>query len=112
MRRVSWNLWTIQKMLNKILFFGNERLASGVTTTAPTLRALLNAGYEITGLVVAQQESGASRKAREQEIVQVAKEHGIRVFVPEQLRHMETELGACGAEIGVLAAYGKIVPGS
>lgn len=102
----------MKKTLNKILFFGNERLASGVTTTTPTLRALLAAGYDVTGVVVAQREPGASRSAREQEIVQVAEAHGIRVFSPDQPRHIEAELRALGAEIGVLAAYGKIVPAS
>jgi methionyl-tRNA formyltransferase len=96
--------------LNKILFFGNERLASGISTGAPTLRALAQAGYEITGVVIAQSEFGASRKVRETEIVQVAKEYGIRLFAPAQLREITAELATCQASVGVLVAYGKIVP--
>jgi methionyl-tRNA formyltransferase len=99
-------------MSNKILFFGNERLASGVTTSAPVLRALIAAGYEITGLVVAQNEAGATRKARELEIVQVASGHGIGVLSPAKLSGARDELAALGAELGVLIAYGKMVPQS
>lgn len=99
-------------MLNKILFFGNERLASGVTTTAPLLRGLIAANYKITGVVVAQADVQASRRERQLEIVQVAAEHQIPVFAPAKLRQAADELAALGAEIGVLAAYGKIVPQS
>ena len=97
-------------MSNKILFFGNERLASGVATKVPVLRALIQAGYDITGVVIAQSERGASRRTREPEIVQVARAHNIPTFVPTQPRELLTELTSAGAEIGVLAAYGKIVP--
>lgn len=99
-------------MLNKILFFGNERLATGLGTTAPTLRALIEAGYEITGVIVAQNEIGSSRNARELEIVQVANAHNIPVLSPKNLRESVNEIAEFGAEIGVLVAYGKIVPQS
>lgn len=97
-------------MLNKILFFGNERLATGLGTTAPTLRALIAAGYEITGVIVAQNELGNSRKSRELEIVQVANVHNIPVLSPAKLSEAADEIAELGAEIGVLVAYGKIVP--
>ena len=99
-------------MLNKILFFGNERLATGLGTTAPTLRALIEAGYEITGVIIAQNEIGNSRKSRELEIVQVAQAHDIPVLAPKNLRESVEEIAEFGAEIGVLVAYGKIVPQS
>lgn len=99
-------------MLNKILFFGNERLGTGLSTTAPTLRALIEAGYEITGVVVAQNDSGKSRNARELEIVQVADKHGIPVFAPAKLSDIAEDLQAMEAEAAVLVAYGKMVPQS
>lgn len=97
-------------MLNKILFFGNERLATGLGTSAPTLRALIEADYKITGVVVAQNEIGNSRNARELEIVQVANAHNIPVLSPKNLHESVDEIAEFGAEIGVLVAYGKIVP--
>ncbi len=34
-----------------IVFFGNERIATGVTTEAPTLRALIKAGFDVKAVV-------------------------------------------------------------
>ncbi len=97
-------------MSRKILFFGNERLATGVSTTAPTLQALISAGYEVMAVVVAQNESGRSRQTRELEIGVVAQSHNIPVISPGDLNKAKNELSAFGAEIAVLVAYGKIVP--
>jgi methionyl-tRNA formyltransferase len=99
-------------MSKKILFFGNERLATGVTTTAPTLRALVKAGYEVCAVVVAQNDSKPSRKKRGAEIIDVAAEHDIPVLSPEDLGQAKDELRAFGAEAAVLISYGKIVPQS
>lgn len=93
-----------------ILFFGNERLATGVTTTAPTLRALLAAGYKVAAVVVAQNEIGASRQSRELEIERVAAEHGVPVISPADLQAAQADLAAYQAEAAVLVAYGKLVP--
>jgi methionyl-tRNA formyltransferase len=97
-------------MSAKIVFFGNERLATGVTTTAPTLQALIDAGYEVCALVVAQNQSGASRKARKLEVAEIAEQHGIPVLVPAKLDDIAGQLKDYGAEIGILVAFGKIVP--
>ena len=99
-------------MLNKILFFGNERLATGITTTAPLLRALIEADYEITSVIIAQKENSSSRNTRELEIVQIAQAHNIPVLALKNLRESVDEISEFGAEIGVLVAYGKIVPQS
>lgn len=97
-------------MSNKIVFFGNERLGTGLGTNVPVLRALIATGYEITSLVVAQNEIGKSRKGRTLEIVQVAEAHNIPVLSPAKLSEFNDQLAALGAEAGVLIAYGKIVP--
>ena len=99
-------------MSNKILFFGNERIATGVTTNVSVLQTLIAAGYEITGVVVAQEITGPSRNSRELEIVQVAEQNQIPLFSPPKLSDAVDELKALGAEIGVLVAYGKIIPQS
>jgi methionyl-tRNA formyltransferase len=74
------------------------------------LRALIDAGYDIAALVVAQNESGKSRKGRELEIVDVANKHGIPVLSPAKLSEAVDELKDCKADAAVLVAYGKIVP--
>lgn len=93
-----------------VLFFGNERLATGVTTSAPTLRALVAAGYSVPAVVVAQQATGSSRKSRELEIEAVAREHNIPVISRDNLNEAREQLASYNAEAAVLIAYGKIVP--
>ena len=51
----------------KIVFFGNERLATGVTTNASTLQTLISGGYEVVA-VVTNNRASVSRKDREQEV--------------------------------------------
>lgn len=97
-------------MSNRILFFGNERLATGVTTQAPTLRALVEAGYEVAAVVVAQNDHAPSRQQRGLEIAEAAAEHRIPLLSPAKLGQAEPELRGLGAEAAVLVAYGKIVP--
>ncbi len=92
-----------------IVFFGNERLATGVTTNTPTLRALIAAGYEIKA-VVANFVVGTSRSARQLEIQTLAAEHNIPVLLPSKTIDIINELREFNAEVAVLAAYGKIVP--
>jgi methionyl-tRNA formyltransferase len=99
-------------MSKRILFFGNERLATGLTTTAPTLRALIEAGYEIAAVVVAQHDQGKSRQPRQLEIVEVAERHGIPVLSPDNPAESLDTLKEYEAELGVLVAYGKIMPQS
>lgn len=92
-----------------VVFFGNERLATGATTTAPTLRALIAAGYHVAA-VITQYEKGRSRNVRPLEIAVVAAEHNIPVLLPEKLRDIQDQIKAFQAEAAVLVAYGKIIP--
>ncbi len=96
---------------NKLVFFGNERLATSATTTAPTLRALIAAGYHIMA-VVSHYEPGRSRKARALEIEQVANEYDIPLLLPDRPADISQQLKDFAADAAVLVAYGKIVPQS
>jgi methionyl-tRNA formyltransferase len=100
----------MSKTSRTILFFGNERLATGVTTTTPVLRSLLRAGYTVTAIIVAQDETGPSRKSRELEISSVADEYKIPILQPQKLSDAKDQLSTYGAEAAVLVAYGKLVP--
>jgi methionyl-tRNA formyltransferase len=94
----------------KLVFFGNERLATGVSrTSAPTLRALIDNGYDVTA-VVSNYEKGRSRNARELEIAEVAKQHNIPVLLPAHLDDIKDDIKSMKADFGVLVAYGKIIP--
>jgi methionyl-tRNA formyltransferase len=87
--------------LPSIVFFGNERLATGVTTEAPVLRALIAAGYPIEAIIV-NNDQATSRKQRPLEIAELAVEHNIPL-----LTEFNTSLTS---SIAVLVAYGRIVP--
>lgn len=100
----------MKKMSKRILFFGNERLATGVSTIVPTLRALLAAGYDVAAVVVAQGEQGQSRRTRQLEVKQVAVEHNIPVIAPADLDEAASELASFDAKAAVLIAYGNLVP--
>lgn len=87
--------------LPSIVFFGNERLATGVTTQTPVLRALIDAGYAVEAVIV-NHDQATSRKERKLEVAEVAAEHDIPVL---------TEFDAnLKSSIAVLVAYGRIVP--
>ena len=98
-------------MSKTIVFFGNERLATGVTTDTPVVKQLLADGYNIAAIVANQHESGG-RSFRQLEIANFASEHKIPLLFPKILSEISSQLSKLGAEAGVLAAYGKIVPSS
>jgi methionyl-tRNA formyltransferase len=95
--------------LPKLVFFGNERLATGVSTDVSALRALVKADYEIK-LVVASHSEGVSRQRRGLEIVEVAHAYHIPVLIPEKLEDVADRLIKTNAQAGILVAFGKIIP--
>ena len=61
----------MKQISEKIVFFGNERLATGVSTNAPTLQSLIANGYEVAA-VIANYEAAQSRASRKLEIADIA----------------------------------------
>jgi methionyl-tRNA formyltransferase len=97
------------KKSKKLVFFGNERLATAVDTTAPTLRALVKSGYDVSA-VVANYTEGVSRTRKRLEIVEVAHAYHIPVLMSEKPADIIQKLQSYGADAAVLVAYGKIIP--
>lgn len=96
----------------KIVFFGNERLSTGFSPNgAPTLQALIDAGYAVVAVVANHQEA-QSRKARRLEVQAVAKANNIPVLLPTKLGDIHDHLASLQPDIGVLVAYGRMVPQS
>jgi methionyl-tRNA formyltransferase len=93
----------------RLAFFGNERLATGVATDAPTLRALVEAGYQVT-LVVANHDEGVSRNKRVLEIVDIAHAYHIPVMLPSKVGDIADRIVKSKAEAAILVAYGQIIP--
>jgi methionyl-tRNA formyltransferase len=100
----------MKKMSKRILFFGNEQLATGVTSNTPTFRALIKAGYDIAALVITQKPKAKSRQSQELEIIKLAIENDIPVIYPNDLSHAKHSLAEYKAKAAVLIAYGKVVP--
>ncbi|MFP5378691.1 MAG: methionyl-tRNA formyltransferase [Vicinamibacteria bacterium] len=91
----------------RIVFFGTPAFA------APTLARLLDSPHQVVGVVTQPDRArGRGQKVSEAPVKALAVERGIAVLQPEKLRRDEWEapLAALGADIGVVAAYGKILP--
>jgi len=100
------------KTSKTILFFGNERIATGVEARFSALQALIGGGYQVAAVVVAQSDISPSRQPRPLEVADIAEKHGIPLLNPGDLSAAQAELAAFGAEAGVLVAYGQLVPQS
>lgn len=94
----------------RIVFFGNERLATGVTTKLPIVRSLHKAGFDIAAIIVTSQTSALSRKPRLLEIANFATENQIPLLAIDNLRDNIDKIKGYEADTAVLAAFGKIVP--
>lgn len=101
----------MKKTSKTIIFFGNERLATSVSTTAPTLQALIDNGYDVAA-VISNHTEARSRSTRNLEIAEVATGHDIPVWLPNKPSEVADKIKATGAEVGILVAYGRIVPQS
>lgn len=97
-------------MSKRLVFFGNERLVSGLKhTDTPVLRGLIAAGYDIVAIVT-NYEAGSSRSARKLEVADVANEHGIPLFTPDKPSDIYDELQKLQADAAILVSYGRIIP--
>lgn len=95
----------------RLIFFGNERLATGVSTTVPVLRALIAAGYDVVA-VISNYERGSSRSNTTLEIESVARDNNIPFLSPSRLTDIAADIKSMQPTAGILVAYGKKVPES
>ncbi len=93
----------------KIIFFGNESVATGVTTNAPLLRSLISHHYNVC-LVVINKHTISSRHKQELAIERVAKEFKIPLVSPDKLSDINDQIKSLQPTLGVLVAYGRIIP--
>jgi len=99
-------------MSSKIIFFGNERLSTGYAPNgAPTLQSLIENGYKIAA-VVASHSDATSRQKRKLEVQEIAIKHNIPVILPERVKNIAEELKQLKPDIGILVAFGQIIPQS
>lgn len=100
------------KTSKTLLFFGNERLVSGLKkTNAPILQGLIDRGYTIKA-VVSHHTDGQSRTSRSLEVAEIAKAHNIPVLLPNRPTDIKDQIARLGADAAILVAYGRIIPQS
>lgn len=99
------------KQSKTVIFFGNEQIATGVTTTTPTIKALIDAEFTIAAIIT-NQSVITSRKQKVNPITGVAQAHNIPLLSPHKVRDIMQQIQDMNADIGVLVAYGQIIPQS
>jgi methionyl-tRNA formyltransferase len=90
-----------------IVFFGTPQFA------VPTLQRLLASSHRVAGVVTQpDRPRGRGHKVSDSPIKELALQHGIPVFQPERLKRPEVmdTIGAWQPDLGVVAAYGKLIP--
>lgn len=91
----------------RVLFFGTPRFA------VPTLERLLASSHTVVGVVTQpDRPRGRGQLYSASPVKAVAVGHGVPVFQPTQLKdaQWQSEIRALGADIGVVVAYGRILP--
>jgi methionyl-tRNA formyltransferase len=90
----------------RIVFFGTPQFA------VPTLTALLASAHQVVAVVTQPDKPrGRGQKVSDAPVKALAVERGVPVLQPAKLtREFEPEFRALDAELGVVAAYGKILP--
>lgn len=100
----------MKSMSSKVIFFGNERLVSGLKhTNAPVLSALIDHGYDVQA-IISHHTASQSRSQRHLEVAEIGKKHNIPVLLPNRPAEIIDQIASYHAEIAVLVAYGRIIP--
>ena len=90
-----------------VVFFGTPQFA------VPTLRRLLESAHSVAGVITQpDRPRGRGQKVTHAPVKELALERGIPVYQPERLQPPEVAdtLRAWRADLGVVAAYGRIIP--
>jgi methionyl-tRNA formyltransferase len=90
-----------------VVFFGTPQFA------VPTLRRLLDSTHSVAGVITQpDRPRGRGQKITHAPVKALALERGIAVYQPDRLKPPEVAdtLRAWQADLGVVAAYGRIIP--
>lgn len=93
----------------RIVFFGTPAFA------VPSLRALADSPHDVVAVVTQpDRPRGRGQKLVASEVKTAAAELGLDVWQPQRLRHgdVDARIRALSADLGVVAAYGRILSGS
>ena len=93
----------------RILFLGTPQFA------VPTLQALIASRHHVCGVATQPDRArGRGQRVSHAPVKAMAVEHGLPVLQPGRLRDTDVEatLRTWGVDLGVVAAYGKLIPES
>ena len=95
-----------------IVFFGNEKIATGLDkTNLATLNKLIDNGYKIDAIFSPYKKT-TSRNEHSLEVFEFAKKRNISIYTDYSQTELQNILDNLPSQIGILVAYGKIVPQS
>jgi methionyl-tRNA formyltransferase len=95
------------KASKRVVFFGTEDFS------APSLQKLLDSGWQIMAVVTKPDSpSGRGQKIGSPKVKQIAQIAKIQVLQPQKVAEIDNEIHKLKPELGVLVAYGKIIPQS
>lgn len=95
------------KTSKRIVFFGNEQIATGIRASCAVFKALLADEYTICALILSARDT-----SKMPDIARIARAANIPIMNPVRLRDALSDIADLRAEAGVLAAYGQMVPDS
>ncbi len=93
----------------RVVFFGTPQFA------VPSLEHLIASSHQVVGVVTQpDRPRGRGQKVTDAPVKTTAQRHGVPVYQPARLRDPEVEgtLRNWAPDLGVVAAYGKIIPES
>ncbi len=91
-----------------IIFFGNERLSTGLATIEPkVLPMLIDEGYAIKAVII--QQAANNNSGRGLEVAEKAKEHGIPVYSNPTDHDLINCIKQIQPALGILIAFGRII---
>jgi len=92
-----------------VLFFGNEQIATGISSSAITIKSLIDANYSVQANVV----HNATNNRRNKKItdnITVSEQNNVPIVVNPSNQDLLLFIQQNNPDIGVLVAYGKIIP--
>jgi methionyl-tRNA formyltransferase len=90
-----------------IIFFGTDAFS------LPSLIRLIAEGWNIVAVVTKPDSpTGRGRVLSSPAVKRLAEANSVQVFQPTNLSELEPKIKKLGAEIGIVVAYGKIIPAS
>ncbi|HEY5549698.1 MAG TPA: methionyl-tRNA formyltransferase [Candidatus Saccharimonadales bacterium] len=95
------------KSSKRLIFFGAEDFST------PSLQKLLDSGWPVLAVVTQPDtSSGRGQKISPPKVKPIAKKHKITVFQPQKVAEINGQIAEIKPDLGVLVAYGKLIPQS